>query len=340
VAADAVLSAPAAGPAPKLERRRSLQLLAAGLALVVIGLGAFVRLSDAGLGCPDWPGCYGHWLGVPVSDAETAAAAAAYPGKPVDPGRAWKEMVHRYAAGTLGLLILGFLVDGWRRARRDGVPWLESALAGVVVCQALLGMWTVTQLLKPLIVTVHLLGGMLTLSLLLALVLRRGDATAAPALPAAPRLRRAGTLALLALFFQIALGGWVSSNYAALACQGFPACNGDWWPAADWTAGFEIWRELGQTAAGGELPADGLIAIHWAHRLGALCVLGFVGLFAWRLRQAGRPGAATLLAALLALQLGLGIANVLLHLPLPLAVAHNLGAALLLSACLSLRLGR
>ena len=313
-----------------------MRLLAVLLAFVVIGLGAFVRLSDAGLGCPDWPGCYGHWLGVPVTDAETAAAAAAYPGKPVDPGRAWKEMVHRYAAGTLGLLILGLCIAGWRSARRTGTPWLETTLLAVVVVQALLGMWTVTELLKPLIVTAHLLGGMLTLALLIALLQREGHA----ARSMNPALRRAGTLALAAILIQIALGGWVSSNYAALACQGFPACNGALWPAADWEAGFEFWRELGQTAAGGQLPSAALVAVHWAHRLGALAVLVFVGGFAWRLHAAQRSGAATLLAGLLLLQLSIGIANVLLQLPLPLAVAHNLGAALLLAACLSLRLRR
>ena len=313
-----------------------MRLLAVLLAFVVIGLGAFVRLSDAGLGCPDWPGCYGHWLGVPVTDAETAEAAAAYPGKPIDPNRAWKEMVHRYAAGMLGLLILGLFVAGWRRAAQDGAPWLESTLLGVVVFQALLGMWTVTELLKPLIVTAHLLGGMLTLSLLIALAMR--DAGGAQAMT--PALRRAGSMALLAILVQIALGGWVSSNYAALACQGFPACNGALWPVADWEAGFEFWRELGQTATGGTLPSAALVAIHWAHRLGALAVLVLVGNFAWRLYTARCASAAALLAGLLALQLSLGIANVLSHVPLPLAVAHNLGAALLLAACLSLRLRR
>jgi cytochrome c oxidase assembly protein subunit 15 len=337
--------------------------LAVPLALTVIGLGAWVRLSDAGLGCPDWPGCYGHWLGVPVTDAETAAAAAAWPDKPVDPGRAWKEMVHRYAAGALGLVILALFACAWRSSGRVRPPALEATLLAVVSAQALLGMWTVTELLKPLIVTAHLLGGMATLALLLALALSGRDRDPAPHRAAdegpptlattagsgspaagrphgAPLLRLAGVLALLAIVVQIALGGWVSANYAALACQGFPACNGQLWPAADWAAGFEFWRELGQTAAGHELPAGGLVAIHWAHRLGALLVALAVGHFAWRLWRRGRAAAGGLLLALLGGQLTLGIANVLLNLPLALAVAHNLGAALLFAATLSLHLRR
>lgn len=318
---------------------RVTRWLAVGLAFGVIGLGAFVRLSDAGLGCPDWPGCYGHWLGVPVTNAETAAAASAFPGKPVDPDRAWKEMIHRYAAGTLGLLILGLFAAAWRDRRWRTPPPLESVLVLVVLTQALLGMWTVTEQLKPMIVTAHLIGGMLTLSLLLAGALRRSN-LAAQSTPRPSMLRRTASVAVAALLIQIALGGWVSSNYAALACQGFPACNGSLAPAGDWEAGFEFWRELGRDSAGGELPTAALVAIHWTHRLGALVAGTVIGLLAWLCWRSRLKLAAATLAGLLTAQIGLGIANVLLQLPLSLAVAHTLGAALLLATTLRIRLGR
>jgi cytochrome c oxidase assembly protein subunit 15 len=295
--------------APTLAVRRSLYLplliAATLLAFCVVGLGAYVRLSDAGLGCPDWPGCYGHLVGVPDSAAEHAAAATAFPAKPVEAGKAWKEMIHRYAAGTLGLLILGIALSAWRRAG-NARPWLETGLVGLVIFQALLGMWTVTLLLKPVIVTAHLIGGMATWALLV-LCLARDKLGAGRTAPQDTLVRAAGVLALVAVVGQIALGGWTSSNYAALACPDFPTCRGAW------------------------LPIDGPTAIHMTHRLGALLVFLAVGAYAVLLLKRRNPLGA-LLAALLILQIGLGIANVLLSLPLPVAVAHNLGAALLLAA--------
>lgn len=286
---------------------RPLLIAATLLAFCVVGLGAYVRLSDAGLGCPDWPGCYGHLVGVPDADA----AAAAFPERPLETAKAWKEMFHRYAAGALGLLILGVALSAWAAWRRErgSRPWLETGLVALVLFQALLGMWTVTLLLKPAVVTAHLLGGMATWTLL-ALCLARECApkvgAGAPARPDA-RARGLGILALVAVIGQVALGGWVSSNYAALACPDFPTCRGGW------------------------LPIDGPTAIHMAHRLGALLVFCIVGTHAALLLRR-RQAIGLLLAVLLALQVGLGIANVLLSLPLPLAVAHNLGAALLLAA--------
>jgi len=303
--------------------RRLLLVLAALLAFCVVGLGAYVRLSDAGLGCPDWPGCYGHLVGVPDQPHEQAQAAQAFPGKPVHAGKAWKEMVHRYLAGTLGLLILAITVLAWRQRIATAAT---TVLAGVVVFQALLGMWTVTLLLKPMVVTAHLLGGMTTLSLLVWLVQRpEGLARRGP--------HQLALAALIVVAIQIALGGWVSSNYAGLACQDFPTCQGAWLPAMDFPRAFTLHRELGQTADGALLPFAALTAIHWSHRFWAVVVILVVGSLAvslivttvWR-----RYGLA--LAGLLLLQVGLGIANVLLSLPLPLAVAHNLGAALLLAA--------
>ncbi|HZX32817.1 MAG TPA: COX15/CtaA family protein [Rhodocyclaceae bacterium] len=293
---------------------RRLLAFAAVLAFGVVALGAWVRLSDAGLGCPDWPGCYGQWLGVPDHAADAA--------------KAWKEMVHRYFAGTLGLSIFGLCLFAWRQRPRLS-PVLPTTLAGIVVCQALLGMWTVTLLLKPVIVSAHLLGGMTTLALLVWLNLKERK-TETP--PATAGLRAAGLVALAAVALQIALGGWVSSNYAALACPDFPACRGEWLPAMDFGHAFTFRRELGQTAAGALLPAEALTAIHWSHRLGAALVTLAVG--GWGLALARRPGWGAwggLLLGLLSLQIGLGIANVLLSLPLPVAVAHNAVAALLLS---------
>ena len=318
-------SQPAAPPTPASRTERALLLAATLLALLVLGLGAYVRLSDAGLGCPDWPGCYGQLLGVPDAPHELADAARAFPERPLDHGRAWKEMTHRYAAGTLGLLVLVIALAAWRRKRRWLTP--ENGLLGLVALQAALGMWTVTLLLKPVIVTLHLLGGMATWALLLVLWRRELQ-------PATPALPGFGRLALAAVFLQIALGGWVSSNYAGLACDSFPQCRPDvWWPATDFAQGFTLLRELGATASGDALPAAALTAIHLAHRLGALAVALLVGAYALRCRRASVARGNLVLGAL-ALQLLLGIANVLLQLPLALAVLHQLGAALLVGSLL------
>ena len=319
---------------------RRLLLAATLLAFAVIALGAYVRLSDAGLGCPDWPGCYGHWLGVPDAAHEQQAAAAAYPQQPVDAGKAWKEMIHRYFAGTLGLLILGLCLLAWRgELRQRQSPTLPTLLLVIVGIQAALGMWTVTLLLKPVIVTLHLLGGMTTLALLVGLALS-GRPTAPPA-ALVPGTRVLAASALLAVFIQIALGGWVSSNYAALACTDFPLCQGQWRPTMDFAQAFSLHRELGQTAAGDLLPFAALTAIHWTHRLGAVVVALLAGGLAVLLIASGERRWRTAGGALLGLllgQIGLGIANVLLALPLGLALAHNLGAAALLTAVLAINI--
>lgn len=295
---------------------RALVLATALLAFAVIGLGAYVRLSDAGLGCPDWPGCYGQ-LSPHHAAGAIAEAQARWPEGPVSPAKAWKEMVHRYLAGLLGLAIAVIAALAWRRGpgadRR-----LALALAGLVLLQGLLGMWTVTLALMPVIVSAHLLGGMATLALLVWLAARQDGQ------PARGRERPGlAALALVALAIQIVLGGWVSSHYAALACADFPTCGGVWWPPADWSAAFRI-----DGAAG----SDALVAMHWAHRLGALLVSLAVAALAWRLWRKGRSVAGWLLLGLLAGQLALGVANVLAGLPLAVAVAHNLGAASLLAS--------
>lgn len=309
---------------------KTLVFAAACLTFAVVVVGAYVRLQDAGLGCPDWPGCYGQLVGVPQGAEEIQRAEQGFPQRPVEAHKAWKEMFHRYIAGALGVLLLAIAITAWWRRRALGQsPWLPTAIVMLVGLQATLGMWTVTLLLKPVIVTLHLLGGMAILALLSWLALRQ--ATPAPLLAGAQHLRPWAVLGLLIVVCQIALGGWVSTNYAALVCRDFPTCHGAWLPAMDFGQAFHIARELGMSAAGVPLSIEALTAIHWTHRVGALVTAVYVGALAVALtRIAGgwRYGGA--LAALLALQLGLGIANVLLTLPLPAAVAHNAVAAALL----------
>jgi heme a synthase len=310
-----------------MTRARAIALLALYVALIVVPLGAYVRLSDAGLGCPDWPGCYGTLVGVPDHPDEDAATAQAFPGKSVETGKAWKEMIHRYVAGTLGLLVFAFCVLAWRRR-----PVVSTLLAGTIVFQALLGMWTVTLLLKPAIVTGHLLGGMTTVALLTLLAMTERNTNTMRSPQSVPSgTARLAMAALLLLAMQIGLGGWVSSNYAGLACQDFPTCQGAWLPEMDFRQGFTVLRELGYTGDGALLSLAALTAIHWMHRLGALLVFLVLGALILRLSSVPEwRNWAFVLAALLVLQVGLGIANVLLSLPLPLAVAHNFGAAILL----------
>ncbi len=311
---------------------RKLVWFAVIYTFVVIVVGAYVRLADAGLGCPDWPGCYGELTPHHARD-DIARAVEEQGGMhgPVSLGKAWKEMFHRYIAGGLGLLILGITVMAWvRRRELQQSPLLATGLLALVIFQAALGMWTVTLLLKPVIVTLHLLGGLALLALLVWLALRQ------KALPEVAHVRRLrfrlwALFALLVVIVQIALGGWVSTNYAALACVDFPTCHGEWMPRMDFRHGFQLVRDLGMTAAGTHLSYDAITAIHWMHRLGALLTLLYVGMFAWMLVRSPemtRYGG-VLLAVLLA-QVALGIANVLASLPLTVAAAHNAGAAILL----------
>ena len=307
---------------------RRMILAALGLTLVVVVLGAYVRLSDAGLGCPDWPGCYGHATPAQAV-SQIRAAESVQPGGPVSLPKAWKEMIHRYLAASLGVLIIAIAIQSWRKRREPGsAPRIATALIGVVVFQGLLGKWTVTLLLKPAIVTGHLLGGLTTLALLAWLALR---AFAIGRRPVPNGLLATARLGLLLLAVQIVLGGWTSTNYAALACQDLPLCHGEWLPDTDFGNAFHVVRELGMDADGELLSQQALTAIHWSHRAGALVVGSYLLLLAVLLvrHRALRALGAVLSLALVA-QLGLGIANVLNSLPLPLAVAHNAGAALLL----------
>ena len=295
------------------------------LTLVVVVLGAWVRLTDAGLGCPDWPGCYG---------------ALTVPEHAVDAGKAWREMIHRYAAGILGVLVFAIMVIAFRRRREAGHPFkLPLAIAAIIVFQALLGMWTVTLLLKPVVVMAHLLGGLTVLALIWLLLLRSGGHLRT-ALPAPPGLRRVAAAALVIVAVQIALGGWTSANYAAVACPDFPTCQTEWWPDMDFDEGFVIWRGLGTNYEGGVLGLDARTAIHMTHRIGAVITFVFVAALALALMIAGRERIlrrlGAVIGAALLLQVTFGIGTVVLGFPLAVAVAHNAGAALLLITLVSL----
>lgn len=310
---------------------RKLVWFAVIYTFVVVVVGAYVRLSDAGLGCPDWPGCYGE-LTPHLAQDDIAKAVEDQGGThgPVSLGKAWKEMFHRYIAGGLGLVILAIAVTAWLRRRElRQSPLLATSLLVLVMFQAALGMWTVTLLLKPVIVTLHLLGGLATLALLAWLGLRQETFKPVPA--AAMRLRPWALLTLLIVIGQIMLGGWVSTNYAALACVDFPTCHGQWLPEMDFHHGFQLVRELGMTAAGTHLSYDAITAIHWTHRVGAVVTFLYAGGFALvLLRAAGLARYGAVLLAVLLLQVALGIANVVAGLPLAVAAAHNAGAAILL----------
>lgn len=317
------------GAAPA-QRLRALTLLIATLTFELILVGAFTRLTDSGLGCPDWPGCYGSAspLG---AQAHIEAAQTALPDGPVTHGKAWMEMLHRYMASGVGFLILMLAVQRWRLRREPGLPspvWPVLSLAWVLV-QGLFGALTVTMKLFPAIVTLHLL---LALGLLMLLAWQ-AEAYAPRPLGLSPGLRL-GVLTLLVLaLLQAALGGWVSTNYAVLACREFPTCQGQWWPAMDFEHGFALWRELGVGRDGGWLPFAALTAIHMTHRLGALLVFLVLAALVWRLHASGQREAqrwAWRLAAVGLWQLLSGLSNVVLGWPLLAALAHTGGAAMLL----------
>lgn len=321
------------------------------LALCVIVLGAFVRLSDAGLGCPDWPGCYGQII-APTASHEITVANEAFPHRPVETAKAWKEMAHRYLASSLGLFIILLAAGCWKHRKQLNIVKLPVALVILVIFQGLLGMWTVTLLLKPAIVSMHLLMGMLTLALLWLTTLRLYRANCLsfeqekehqPVTIHETTLRRLRILAAIALFAvygQIALGGWTSTNYVALHCWDLPTCQEQWWPEMDFAEGFTLWRGLGVDYEGGVLSFAAGTAVHMTHRIGALTVFFVVGLFVLtllfsdvkkRLKQM-----AIVTSVVLCAQVCLGILNILLVLPVPIATAHNGGAALLLISIVTL----
>ncbi|MEC8492107.1 MAG: COX15/CtaA family protein [Pseudomonadota bacterium] len=296
-------------------------------ALLVVSVGAYTRLADAGLGCPDWPGCYG-FLTVPDQVEEVELAETRYPGAPVEFVKAWWEMGHRYIAGALLVLVFSMLVMAYRGREREDTPLaLASVLMVIILCQAAFGAWTVTLKLWPQVVTAHLLGGFTTLSLIWLLYLRQGGLSQIVAALPAPTLLARVAFAVVAL--QIMLGGWVSSNYAALACYDFPSCDGTYAPPMDLQQGFNIFQSVGPNYLGGIMTNEARTAIHWVHRIGAIVVLFVVGgLVMQVVRRVALVGYA-LLAALIA-QITLGILNVVWVLPLLNATAHNTVGALLL----------
>lgn len=299
------------------------------LAAVVVVLGAWTRLSDAGLGCPDWPGCY-KFLHVPTSDEDVALAEERFPHAPYEEHKAWPEMIHRYFASTLGLVIFGLAVAFVRAKEERPRPPLRLPLAlfALVCLQGAFGAWTVTLKLWPQVVTAHLLGGFSTLALLWLLYLRQaagfGGRWFVPA-----DLFKPGLIIMGLVILQIALGGWVSSNYAALACPDFPTCHGELVPPLDFKEGFDVMQSVGPNYLGGQLESDARVTIQVMHRLGALIVLLTGGWLAWRLHQAGSLFGLGL-AAVLGSQILLGILNVVLVLPLSIATLHNAGGALVL----------
>ena len=314
-------------------RLSALTLLTLFLTFDLVLFGAFTRLTDSGLGCPDWPGCYGN--ATPVgAQAQISAEQARMPTGPVTHSKAWIEMIHRYLATGVGVLILALAVSTWWQRRRHALPvspWWPTLTLLWVCVQGAFGALTVTMKLFPAIVTLHLMGGLL----LLALLCRQAVGYRQAQSGAAPALIPAGARALLVLGFgllwvQVALGGWVSTNYAVLACSDFPSCQGRWWPEMDFARGFELWRELGKTAAGESIPFAALTAIHYVHRLMAYAVLAVLGAIAWQLhRHVALQQQARWIAGLALWQLASGLSNVVLGWPLAAALAHTGGAAAL-----------
>jgi cytochrome c oxidase assembly protein subunit 15 len=314
-----------------------LAMIAVIIAFCVIVLGAWVRLSHAGLGCPDWPGCYGQ-LSWPEAAQEIESANQAFPGRPYESSKAWREMVHRYLAGSLMLLVFAIGWKAWRNQHVSrNVRYLAAALVILIIFQALLGMWTVTLKLKPIIVMAHLLGGLTSFSLLLWLVFSNRRRVGDKPSMNIRRMRGPIITAMMVLAMQIALGGWTSANYAALACPDVPMCTGQWLPETNFREGFVLWREIGVDYEGGVLDQPSRVAIHLTHRIGAVITLLILITLAIRLFKIPklRTGG-QLLMALVLTQFTLGVLNVALYLPLLNAVAHNAGAALLLATLLGL----
>ncbi len=321
---------------PKIERRyRRLVFLTWFLTLDLIMFGAFVRLTDSGLGCPDWPGCYGQLS--PVGAAGYIREAFdAMPHGPVSFTKAWIEMVHRYVGALLGMLIIGISWMAWRHRKVLGhSPALAIATLVAVCLQGAFGAWTVTMKLMPLIVTTHLLGGMTLLAMMTWLAAR--EKRHPPVLTQEIRWRPWAVGGLLLLFVQIALGGWVSTNYAALACMDFPTCHGSWLPEMDLASGFSLVRALGELPSGEVISQDALTGIHWVHRNFALFVFIWLGTLAAVLsRSEGLGGPARLILVLLVAQLFTGLTTIFFEWPLAVAVLHNGGAAGLVLACTTL----
>ena len=308
---------------------------------IVIVLGAFTRLTDAGLGCPDWPGCYG-FLKVPLSEARQAVAVEAFPDAPLDIQKAWNEMIHRYAAGTLGFLVLAIAIVAIRRRKKAEThhqPFKLPIFLLILICwQAALGMWTVTMMLQPVIVMLHLMGGFTTFALLYLLYLRETPYRVPGGDSALRKLRDLAAFSLIAVICQIALGGWVAANYAALACTELPVCEGDWISRLDFAGAFTL--PAAETYEFGVHNYDQRMTMHVLHRIGAIVTTLVLGVLLYKLWAQAQTqvfkNAAFVITALLVVQLALGVSNVVFSLPLAVAVAHNAVGALLLISLVGL----
>lgn len=315
---------------------QSIALFSVLLAIVVVMLGAYTRLTNAGLGCPDWPGCYGH-LVLPGTDSSLSEAQASFPQVPIEKTKAWTEMIHRYLAGTLALCIffMGMLTLRGRSKERD-IPWhLPLMLFLLVIFQATLGMWTVTLKLLPVVVMGHLLGGILIFSFMSRYFLQLSNLNGADLPEWRPWLR----LGFFIVLAQVALGGWVSANYAGISCIGFPRCNGIWIPELHFAKGFNLFSVVGANYQGGLLDSAVRVSIQFVHRIGALVTASYLLILSALIvrRATYRPLKimALIIATLVLLQFTLGVLNVMYLLPLSIAVAHNGVAALLLATVFS-----
>lgn len=310
---------------------RKLAWVTTFLTLDLIMFGGFTRLTDSGLGCPDWPGCYGTSSPF-AAHADIHAAQLLLPSGPVTFVKAWIEMVHRYFAMAVGVLIIALMVTAWvKRRELKQSPWLATWLFVLVCVQGAFGAWTVTMKLQPVIVSTHLMLALTLLASLVWLASRQMPLASVAADPGALRWRWAALFGLVLLVFQIALGGWVSTNYAVLACTDFPTCQGHWVPPMDFHNGFRLWRALGKTAGGEVIPMDALVAIHWVHRTFAVVVVAYLAWLASRLRRhAALRMPSILMLILVFVQFATGLSNIVFQWPLLNAIAHNGGAAILL----------
>lgn len=325
----------------QLENKAALYFLyiAFFLAFIVVQLGALTRLKDAGLGCPDWPGCYGK-LTLPNKSIQLMNGP--YSGQMLIPEKALPEMIHRYAAATLVILCFAGIVLIIYKYKLPQQPiWIASSLLFLLFLQGLLGKWTVTLRLHPLVVMSHLLGGLALLSLLWLLILRLNPLFMRQS-SGEHKLRSWTTLGLLLIVIQIGLGGWTSANYAAFVCPDFPQCQGQWWPTMNFSEGFNLWLNTNITYEGGILSQTARAAIQMSHRMMAVITSIYLGLLVYKLFMITKNnflrGLGILLLFLLGLQIGLGTLNVLWMLPLPIAMAHNAVAALLLLTILTLNI--
>ena len=316
----------------KVKIVRNLAIFATAFAMVVVVLGAFTRLSDAGLGCPDWPGCYG-FMHIPSAESTIEQANQAFPDQPYEFAKAWPEMVHRYFAGTLGIIVLALAVISWRSREKFTLKH-SSFLLVLIIFQAALGMWTVTMKLHPLIVMLHLMGGIATFSLLASLAARyHFNFTSPLSNEAVQNTKNLIIFTLIIVVIQVALGGWTSANYAAMVCHELPICQGNWLADGDFASGFQLWGREAETYEFGILDQNARIAIHAAHRVGA--IVASLSLIYLVIELVSRSGSAILkkfgfvLAGLLVVQIILGVSNIVYKLPLANAVAHNAGGALL-----------